>query len=414
MGENIVKYKYMELKDLKKVKLPDTPGVYFFRDARRQVLYINKATSLREQVRNYFNKNFADIHGPLLISLIETAKSLEFVVTDSVLEALILETNLIKRYNPSFNIEKTARKKSNIVVITDEKFPRVLIVRESVKIKKKKEPKILSKFGPFSYGAPIKEAVRIVRKIFPFRDNCIPHSGKPCFNCQTGLCPGVCSDEISEKEYKKNIRNIKLFFEGKKANLLKILNKEMMSVAKKLEFKEAEQIKQTLFELTHIQDITLTKEDSFTTPASLRIEAYDIAHISGMSVVGVMVVVEKGEVQKSEHRKYKIKGFQGTDDTKALRELITWRFTHSEWQLPQVIVVNGATVQKNVAEQVLRDKGIKISVISVAKNRHHKTSSISGDRLIKETYGKQILLANNEAHRFALSFHRKSRGKMKW
>lgn len=414
MVENIVKYKCMELKDLKKIKLPDTPGVYFFRDARRKVFYINKATSLREQMRNYFNKNLADTHGSLITSLVETAKSVEFIVTDSVLEALILEVNLIKKYNPSFNTKKTANKKSNFVIITDEKFPRVLIVRESVIIKKKKGPKILSKFGPFTCSAPIKEVVKIVREIFPFRDNCAPHSGKPCFNCQAGLCPGVCSDEITEKEYKKTIRHVQLFFGGETSKLLKDLNKEMMATAKKLEFKKAERIKKTLFELTHIQDIALTKEDSFTTPASLHIEAYDIAHISGMFVVGVMVVVEKGEVQKSEQRKYKIKGFQGADDTKALHELIIWRFAHSEWQLPQVIVVNGATIQKNIVEQILREKGVKISVISIIKNKNHKLSSILGDQLIKEKYEKQILLANNEAHRFALSFHRKSRGKVKW
>lgn len=404
----------MEYAEVKKLKLPDSPGVYFFRDARKKILYIGKATSLCDRVKSYFSPDLIETRSPLIEAMVRDAKSVDFVQTDSVLEALILETQLIKKHKPLHNTDGKDDKSFNFVIITDEKFPKVLVVREREILKKKGKGKTKAKdiFGPFPHGTQLKEAVKIVRKIFPFRDTCTPHSGKPCFNRQIGLCPGVCSDEITEKEYQKNIRNIRLFFEGKKKSLRGTLHKEMMAAAKKLEFEEAAQIKKTIFALEHIQDVALIKDESFKTPSGFRIEAYDIAHLSGMFVVGVMTVVEGEGAQKSEYRKFKIKGFQGVDDTKALKEILERRLTHPEWQLPKLIVVDGGTAQKNTAEQVLRDAGVKIPVVSVVKNEHHKPKNILGNREIKDEYEKQIILANAESHRFALGFHRKSRGRI--
>jgi excinuclease ABC subunit C len=404
----------MEYAEVKKLKLPDTPGVYFFRGSRKKILYIGKATSLRERVRSYFSPDLTETRSPLIEAMVEKARSVDFIQTDSVLEALILEAQLIKKHKPPHNTDGKDDKSYNFVIITDEKFPRVLIKRERDLSKKNRKEKAKYIFGPFPHGTQLKEAVKIVRKIFPFRDTCTPHSKKPCFNRQIGLCPGVCSDEITERDYRKIIRNIRLFFEGKKSSLLNTLRREMIYAAQKLEFEEAGQIKKTIFALEHIQDVALIKDESFKTPNGFRIEAYDIAHLSGMFVVGVMTVVEGGEVKKSEYRTFKIKGFQGVDDTKSLREILERRLAHTEWPLPKLIVVDGAVAQKNVAEQVLREKGVKIPVASVVKNEYHKPKDILGDRTLKESYEKQIILANSEAHRFALSFHRKSRGKFRW
>ena len=155
--------------------------------------------------------------------------------------------------------------------------------------------------------------------------------------------------------------------------------------------------------------LQIIKDESFETPSDFRIEAYDIAHLSGMYIVGVMTVVEKGEAQKSEYRKFKIKGFHGVDDTKALREILERRLAHPEWQLPKLIVVDGGVAQKNVAEQVLRETSLKIPVIGVVKDERHKAKTLLGNSIIKDDYEKQIILANSEAHNFALSFHRRSR-----
>jgi len=405
----------MEYAEVKKLKLPELSGVYFFQGKKKKILYIGKATSLRDRVKSYFVSDLLETRNPLIEAMVKEAQFIDFIPTDSVLEALILEAQLIKKHKPAYNTEGKDDKSFNFVVITDEKFPKVLVVRGREILKKEGKGKIKTKeiFGPFPHNAQLKEALKIVRKMFPFRDTCTPHSGKPCFNRQIGLCPGVCSDEITEKEYAKNIRNIRLFFEGKKQNLKKVLNKEMLTAAKKLEFEEAGRIKRTIFALEHIQDVALIKDGSIKTPSGFRIESYDIAHLSGMFVVGVMTVIEGEEgIQKSEYRKFKIKGFQGVDDTRSLKEVLERRLAHHDWSLPKLIVVDGGHAQKNVIEQVLRDNNTKIPVVSVVKDEHHKPKEILGDKELKEKYEKQIILANSEAHRFALSFHRKSRGRM--
>ena len=402
----------MKYSEVKKLKLPDAPGVYFFLNGKKKVLYIGKATSLKDRVRSYFSPDLADTRSPLIEAMVQQAEKIDFIQTDSVLEALVMEARLIKKHQPKHNTDLKDDKSFNFVIITDEKFPRVLVVRERDIVKKKIKYKPKNIFGPFPHGGQLKEGVKILRNIFPFRDVCEPGKGKPCFNRQIGLCPGVCSDEITEKEYKKTIRNIKAFFEGKKKDLVKTLTKEMLAAAKKLDFEEAQSIKNTLFALEHIQDVALIKDESFKTPKGLRIEAYDIAHLSGMFMVGVMTVVESGEVQKDEYRKFKIKGFQGVDDTKALQEILGRRLTHTEWQLPNIIVVDGGKAQKNAMEKVLKEVGVKIPIVSVVKDERHRPKDILGDKSIKETYEKQIILANAESHRFALSFHRKSRGRL--
>ena len=412
----------MEYADVKKLKLPDSPGVYFFRDARKKILYIGKATSLRDRVRSYFSPDLAETRSPLVEAMVQNAISVTVQETDSVLEALLLEAQLIKKHKPPHNTDGKDDKSHNFVVITDEKFPRVLVRRERdlatdsavLRRAKKKVSKEKAKyiFGPFPHGSQLKEAVKIIRKIFPFRDTCTPNAGKPCFNRQLKLCPGVCTGEITEVEYKKNIRNIKLFFEGKKGNLLKTLEKEMVLAAHKLDFEDAQKIKETIFALNHIQDVALIKDESFKTPGGLRIEAYDIAHLSGMFVVGVMTVVEGGEPQKSEYRKFKIKGFQGNDDVRSLKEVLNRRLEHSEWNLPKIIVADGGKAQANAIKKILSDVGIMIPVVGVIRDDHHKPKNILGPKSITEKYERQILLANAEAHRFALSFHRKSRSRI--
>jgi excinuclease ABC subunit C len=402
----------MNAANLKKLKLPDTPGVYFFLGSRKKILYIGKATSLKDRVRSYFSPDLADMRSPLIEAMVQQAETVEWVQTDSVLEALLLEARLIKKHQPKHNTDLKDDKSFNFVIITDEAFPRVIVVRERDIVKKKIKHKAKDIFGPFPHGQQLRDAVKILRQIFPFRDTCEPAAGKPCFNRQIGLCPGVCTGEITEKEYARTIRNIRAFFEGDKKKLVKTLTTEMMAAAKKLEFEEAQRIKNTLFAIDHIQDVALIKDESFKTPGGLRIEAYDIAHTSGMFVVGVMTVVEGGEIQKGEYRKFNIKGFQGADDTRALREVLERRLEHTEWELPKIIVVDGGKAQKNAMEAALRDAGVMIPVVSVVKDERHRPKDILGDKDIKETYEKQIILANSESHRFALSFHRKARGRM--
>lgn len=392
----------MKSQELKNFDLPDCPGVYFFKKGK-EILYVGKATALCDRVKSYFSKDIFLSRGPRIVKMLEEADSIEYLKTDSVLEALILEANEIKKHQPVYNAREKDDKSYNYVTVTKEDFPKIVITRGS------------GDYGPFPHSGELKAALKIIRKIFPFRDEKCkilkPGKERPCFNAQIGLCPGPCAGRISKQEYRKTIRNIKLFFEGKKPELIRTLEKEMAALAKIREFEAADEIKKKIFALDHIQDIALIKKDmeqSFE--RNFRIEAYDIAHLSGKDVVGVMTVVEDGEVNKSQYRKFKIRADKN-DDTKNLKEVITRRLGHFEWPLPQLIVVDGGVGQLNAAKEVLREKGFNIDIVALVKDERHKAREIIGMKSTVEKREREILLVNSEAHRFAIGYHRKLRGK---
>lgn len=417
----------MKSQDIKKeiVKLPDAPGVYVFK-AGKKILYIGKATSLKDRVRSYFNADIIATRSPLVSKMLTEFDHIEHIQTDSVLEALVLEAHLIKKHQPEANIKEKDNKSFNFVVITKEDFPRVLVLRGRELLNshflKENKFEIEYSFGPFPNGSQLKEAMKIVRKMFPYRDKCELLQKRPCFNYQIGLCPGVCAGVVSKEEYAKTIENIKTFFEGNKKKLIKDLEKQMKVFAKAKEFEKADKIKKTIFTLNHIQDISLIKEDLPRAALGnvFRIESYDIAHMSGQNVVGVMTVVEDGEVKKSEYRKFKIKNNPGVNDTGALKEVLERRLAHTEWLYPNLIVVDGGKAQKNIMEKVLEENGVKIPVVSVVKDDRHRAKEILGDLPAVRSAAlqaskkwvdleKEILLSNTEAHRYAIGFHKKLR-----
>ncbi|HEV8677216.1 MAG TPA: UvrB/UvrC motif-containing protein, partial [Candidatus Paceibacterota bacterium] len=356
---------------------------------------------------------------------IEKASSLDWRQTDSVLEALILEANLIRTYKPKHNTDLKDDKSWNYVVITKEDFPRVLLVRGK-NLESEFPPQArLYTFGPFPHGTQLKEALRIIRKIFPYRDSCIPaqeqaaagKKSKACFNRQVGLCPGVCDGSASKTEYRKIIRRIVLLFSGKKSALIKSLERDMKAAAKEENFEEAGRLRAQVFALNHIQDVSLIREEYRSPTTGLgtsnltRIEAYDVAHLAGTSHVGVMVVVENGQAQKSDYRKFRIRTATPGDDPGSLREILSRRLGHDEWPMPRIIAVDGSTAQINAAERVLKEYGMQIPVIGVVKDEKHRPRDIRGDRAIIKGRERDILLANAEAHRFAIGYHRADRSK---
>jgi len=404
--------------------LPDAPGVYFFLGLTgkkgKEVLYIGKATSLRDRVRSYFSSDIAQSRGLRIVKMVEQAETVEVIETDSVLEALILEANLIKKHEPLYNVQEKDGKSFNHIVITNEAFPRVLQVRGRELLTTWDPDDIKYSFGPYTQGGSLKEALKIVRKIFPFRDKCTPQEKgieektSGCFNYQLGLCPGVCTGLVSKSEYAKTIRHLKLFFDGKKNTLVKSLEKEMKDLAKKEKFEKAQKIKRTIFALQHIQDIALIKPENLNVGGdSFRIEGYDVAHISGKDMVGALVVVEDGLPKKTDYRKFTIKTVSTPNDTKALKEVLERRLNHDEWPLPKLIIVDGGKAQKNAAERVLLDFGYAIPVVSVVKNEYHRPKGMLGEKKYIKKYENEILLANSEAHRFSISFHRSKRGRIK-
>ena len=407
----------MTKEDFSKKKLPDAPGVYFFIGARKEILYIGKATSLASRVASYFTNDIHEKRSELIANMVLEAKTIEVQQTDSVLEAYILETNLIRTHRPRFNTIAKDDKSFNHLIITNEDFPRVLVVRGKDIATKFSEGEIAHTFGPFTSGTLFREALKIVKKIFQFYDTEKPIDAKTSkvtrgiidFNKQIGLYP----QEDKKEEYQKSIRYLRLFFEGKKATVIRELTKDMQTLAKEQRFEEAAQIKRKLFALAHIQDVALIRDEyrTYRDSKSIRIEAYDVAHLAGQEMVGVMTVVEGGERAPGEYRSFTIKSVTSAHEVKALTEVLERRLVHTEWQYPQLIVVDGNSVQARTAEMVLHAAGVVIPVVAVVKDEHHRPKRIIGPRKLVHEHKQDIISANAEAHRFSLSLHRKKRTK---
>lgn len=412
----------MKIADFKKFKLPDRSGVYFFYKGK-SILYIGKATSLKDRVKSYFSSDLINMRGMLLVDMVTQADSIKWQETDNVLEALILEANLIKKYQPKYNTKEKDNKSFNYVCFLKNKT--ITVVRGRMLDAKKYE----AVFGPFTNGLQLREALKIIRKIFPYIEGKRGAKGREEFYKQLNLLP----KDI--KENTNNIKNLKLFFQGKKKQIIVNFKKEMMAFAKKKEFEKANEIKRKIFALEHINDVALIKEDlinpvvtsqnnknfsaftlkgsdadkNFYNSASSRIEAYDIAHMSGKNMVGVMTVVENGEVSKKEYKKFIIKSQTGANDTGDLYEVLSRRFKHLEWNMPNLIVMDGSVAQVNIAKKVLHECRLSIPVVGVVKDKSHKAKAILGNENLIKSYKKSILLANVEAHRFAIAFHKKKR-----
>ncbi len=393
----------MKSQELVKLKLPDKPGVYFFcKD--KEVIYIGKATSLRDRTKSYFAKDLVNTRGPSIVDMVFKSDTVKWQETDSVLEALILEAELIKKYQPYYNVKEKDDKSWNYVCITKEKIPKLLTVRGR-NLEKGNYKKI---FGPYTNGSQLREALKIIRRIFPYVDDNSNKKSNYQFYKQLKLVP--------EENYKNNIMNLILFFQGKKKQILKNLKKEMMTLAKAQKFEDADEIKRKVFALEHINDIALLKselrEDNNFLDKVFRIEAYDIAHMSGKNMVGVMTVVSNGRADKSEYKKFIIKTQTGSNDTGALEEILSRRFRHTEWGMPNLVVIDGGVGQLNVGERVLKRFQLDIPVVSVVKDDTHKAREILGDKNLREKYKKEIILANSESHRFAITFHKQKRNKI--
>lgn len=412
--------------------LSQNPGVYFFKNSKSKILYIGKATNLKSRVSSYFNHG---AEGRLVQYAIKKISKIKTIETESVLEALILESNLIKKYQPKYNIDLKDDKSFSYVVITKEMYPRVLILRQTDLEKNSSITKNI--FGPYTSKKQLETALKIIRKIFPYHSN-KQQTEKGCLDYQIGLCPGPYSEAISKLDYLKNVRNIKMILEGKKKNLVKKLEKEMKEYAKKHEFEKAGETRNKIFALNHIRDVALISKDieheTWNTEQDFRIEAYDISNISGQYAVGSMVVFKNNEPDKSQYRKFKIKTIQGADDVGMMKEILMRRF-NNDWPKPDLILLDGGIGHLNMGSEILKSFKLNIPIVAVAKGPTRKISNfqflISKQFLppqrdpakavaifkfsndLKNIYNDRNLLGfiMSEAHRFAISYHRKVRKK---
>lgn len=413
--------------------LPQAPGVYIFKNAASEILYVGKAASLKDRVGSYFQTKSGAVR--TIEMYINEITDLETRRTDTVLEAYILEQSLIKKLQPKYNAMGKDDKSFAYVLLTKEDFPRFVVMRatdvaqisnfqfpivdqfpmSNYKISKKIPYSKI--YGPYTSRRQIETALKILRKIFPYH-NRPEQSEFRCFDYHLGLCPGPYDGKISKKEYAKNIRAIRMILEGKKGGLLNKMKKEMEVCSEKEDYECAARVRNRIFALQHIQDIALItkKDESFKVQTStpFRIEGYDISNISGKYSVGSMVVFDTadGELRpnKSQYRKFKIKTLDEANDVGAMEEILMRRFKNN-WPRPNLILLDGGAGHLNMARRVLRIYKIEIPLLAVAKGPERKKLDLRSFGAVPELSKNIIEQVRDEAHRFAIGYHRKVRGR---
>lgn len=221
--------------------LPKKPGIYIMKDSTDKIIYIGKSKSLKNRVKSYFKDKYDTPKTQILMSHFN---SLEYIITDSEKEALILEANLIKKYRPRYNIRLKDDKRYPYVKITDEDFPRLIITRNIGKTG--------SYFGPFTDVGSVRQTVKFLKSLFKIR-TCRRLDG-PCLNSQIDLCYGPCDGNISKKEYKKSIAKIDLFFQGKYSEIIENLEEEMKQAAEEQNFEKAAVIRDQIASIAEVME----------------------------------------------------------------------------------------------------------------------------------------------------------------
>ena len=383
-----------------------------------KIIYVGKAISLRKRVQSYFRKSTGIKSKTDL--LVADIADIEVLETFSEAEALILEASLIKKYQPRYNIDLRDDKSYPLIQITKEKFPKISIERP----KKKRED--AEYYGPYVNAGLIREALSIIRKIFPFR-TCEPFPKKECLDFHIKLCEAPCIGKVEEKEYKGNIKNVRLILEGKKDVLYRNLKQEMERLSQEQKFEKAAKVRDQLRAIGALysgtKDINYYKEAEQLQRAlhlpcrPERIETFDISNIMGNQAVGSMVSFLNGQPDKKNYRRFRIKEVEGIDDFKMMAEVVRRRYSRLKKEkklFPDLIVIDGGKGQLSAAYKELQKLDLQIAIVSLAKREEEvflprKRHSI---RLSLNSLGLKLLQrTRNEAHRFAITYHRKLRKK---
>jgi excinuclease ABC subunit C len=237
--------------------LPSEPGCYLMRDGEDRILYIGKAKVLRNRVRSYFQSGAGHGHSPRIGLMVRQVHEIEFIVTDSEAEALVLESNLIKAHQPHFNVLLKDDKKYPYLCITwSEAYPRIFITRR----RRLRNP--LDRFyGPYVDVGLLRRTLTLVKRVFPLRQRPQPlYRERTCLNYDIGRCPGVCQQKISSEDYHRSLRKVAMIFQGRNEELMELLRSQMERCAERLDFEAAARVRdqiQGLDTLTTDQKMSL-------------------------------------------------------------------------------------------------------------------------------------------------------------
>ncbi len=396
---------------------------------------MGKAKNLKKRVSSYFQKQAHDEKTTLLIPLI---KSISHIVVNSEIEAFLLEAELIHKHLPYFNIKMIDDKSYPYVMVSNSDIPYVTVVR-------KKSIKQAEYFGPYPDAGSVKVVLKLLRRIFPY-ESVKTHPKRKCLYFHLGLCPCVQAVPENSAGYKKNIANLKRFLKGSTTQVLKSLESERDTFSKTEEFEKAGEVQK---QIDSIKTITQETYDPFvyinqpkaqslreqTENTALfdllvsngvllskleRIECFDISNFQGTNATGSMTVLLNGSAEKSEYRKFKIKKLNTPNDFAMHQEMMARRLKHPEWDFPDLFIIDGGKGQVSSVLQVLAHNGVTIPVIGIAKKFETLVIPKLENRSLLFTEVRVPLSSpainvvrriRDEAHRFAVTYHRKLRSK---
>jgi excinuclease ABC subunit C len=424
-------------------KISSGPGVYLYKK-NQNVIYVGKASNLKARITQYF----ADYHTDKAATIVSQADGLELIFTLSEFDSLLLEANLIYKLQPKYNvIAKDDKSPLYIVVTKSEEMPRIIIVRKHILKNGQYDKEYI--IGPFQNQQMVRNILKSIRKIIPF---CLQKNrdGKPCFYAHLGLCQ-PCPSEISGikdlkvrleqiKIYKNNISRLIRILSGKINNVRHSLSSEMKNAALNEQYEQAARLRDRILSIEYLihrnydpmsyigSDINFLNAGNelldlknilkpfFPEITDLhRIECIDISNILGSNSTASLVVLIDGRPDNSLYRKFKIR-IQGQNDSASISEVISRRFKHPEWQFPDLLVVDGGKSQLGMALKTLESLSIKLPVIGLAKRFEYIVVKKDDNFMeIKLNSTDKALLTleriRNEAHRFAVRYHRHLRKK---
>lgn len=403
--------------------LPNSPGVYFHKDKTGEIIYIGKAAVLKNRVKQYFQNGHKDIKTKVLVSEIADT---DWVETDSEIDALFLEAEMVKRYMPKYNI-LLRDDKSMIFIRIDmnNKWPFVSFTRNPVDDGAKY-------YGPYFNGVALKKALRYLRQIFPYYTKPHRENLKPDLDAHLGLSP----INMTSAEYKSNLRKLITYIKGNKKSVIKVIEKEMAKAANLHNFEKAANLRNKLNNLRELNQRIMFGDKEFLDiskdvalkeladllkleKAPVRIEGYDISHLSGTGVVGSMVVFTNGVSDRAQYRKFKIR-IDKNDDFYNMSEVISRRFSPKNvksWGMPDLVLIDGGKGQLDAALKAFGQYGLpNIPFIGLAKKEEEiilknglKFENID---LPNSTHIIKLLQRiRDESHRFAISYHKLLRSK---
>ncbi len=379
-------------------------------------MYIGKAVSLRKRVASYFRRA-ADL-SPRVARMLRQVADVEVRLAASEAEALLLEAQMVKERQPRYNVALRDDKAYPMLKITHEPFPRLVVAR-------RRQADGALYFGPYTDAGLMHQAVRFMRRVFPMR-TCKTFPKSPCLEYHLGQCLAPCAPHITAEAYRRIVDDLVAFLEGRRDRLLRDLARRMEQAARDQRFEEAARLRDQIQALTSV--IVATEKSLAAGPleqlqAALklprlprRIEAFDISHLFGDHAVGSMVVFAEGRPHKAHYRRFRIETVPGIDDCRMMREVIRRRYGGSlaaELPLPDLVLIDGGKGQLAAACDELSTLALTVPAMGLAKRFEHIFLPGSREPVVLLPTSPVLHLVQHirdEAHRFAIAYHRRLRG----